>query len=199
MVVRNCSGVDLTLDRFELAEPNREASAYENGIRMVITPEHSELRDQDSFTHSIHWGLVGEFVLTLHTLENAPISQIIHIRNPALAAAQEACRTCNGEWGARGMLGLVGCICQTTDGGDRCHSSDECQGVCLFETFDEVLPGSPIDADAPICSEGQRRWVSRGSCSTQEVLFGCRAIIVERTFECRHANVVGRAPHLCVD
>ena len=87
------------------------------------------------------------------------------------ASTEAECKKCNGSWGPHGMVGVVGCLCATPDGGRACSSPRDCASECIVADVDaqQLVPRCPIlGAKLP------------GTCANDYVMFGCHAYIVEQ-------------------
>jgi hypothetical protein len=92
------------------------------------------------------------------------------------AETEEECRRCNGVWGPRGIIGALGCVCPTTDGGKACRRPADCEHRC--EIPNEAAYGLRAVRCRPDgdCIGGE---IPEGTCSHDFDIFGCRAWIVE--------------------
>jgi hypothetical protein len=85
-----------------------------------------------------------------------------------------SCRSvCNGEWGAHGMTGAVGCLCRTPDGGTPCQSPLDCAAECLIIPRDDRYEGvrcGPAGCNGPVI---------QGECAWTYASFGCHGRVVE--------------------
>jgi hypothetical protein len=106
------------------------------------------------------------------------------VRNPALEAARAECDACAGVWGTWGIAQSEGCICRTSDAGRACRDGEECEGLCLFERFEEVSPGMGV----PV-----------GRCSEMRVMFGCHPVIRAGASSDPPVSRPWRAPTICID
>jgi hypothetical protein len=89
-----------------------------------------------------------------------------------VATTEAACQQCSGSWGPHGMLGIVGCLCGTPDGGRPCSSPHDCASECLVMDADaeKLVPRCPVlGAKLP------------GVCAYAYVVFGCHAYVVEKS------------------
>ena len=110
------------------------------------------------------------------------------------AQTEEECRACNGTWGPRGIIGALGCVCPTIDGGQPCRSPSDCEHRCEITIEDALALGRVECLPSGICADGKR--LPQGSCSHTFDIFGCRAWIAEiDTDDGRRLQV----RHLCVD
>ncbi len=134
------------------------------------------------------------------TDEPVRIQQTFRVHNTDLKNAQAECRSCNGQWGRFGMLGWEGCNCRTPDAGRRCIDGRDCQGRCLFESFEVVE-----EASAPLCDEqgecraslGVRRAI--GACSEFRYVYGCHSIIPDGASHQPPASGAWRTGQVCAD
>ena len=130
----------------------------------------------------------------------APLALSAEVRNPALAAARDRCRECDGEWGRHGLLQLEGCRCRAADAGEECRDGRDCEGLCLYERFEVTQPERPLSCVGESCSYAFAMGVPVGRCSEFVTMFGCHSYlpdgIAERgPFPARSY----RASHVCVD
>jgi hypothetical protein len=94
------------------------------------------------------------------------------------ARTEEECELCNGTWGPRGIIGAVGCVCPTLDGGKPCRSPRDCEHRCELPWEEAVAAGGQIDCALDgDCGGGLR--IPEGTCSHDYDIFGCRAWMVE--------------------
>jgi hypothetical protein len=107
---------------------------------------------------------------------------------------EEDCRSCNGTWGPRGILGVPGCVCPTVDGGKPCRRSTDCEHRCELPWEDAVATG-PIRCHPDGTCDGGGR-LPEGRCAPTFEIFGCRAWIVEEQTDDGTLITVRR---ICVD
>lgn len=93
---------------------------------------------------------------------------------------------CNGEWGIHGLSQTPGCNCRTTDSGEACTASDQCQGACLVDATRtiEVEPGPPA------------RGYFAGECAEFVRSYGCHDVAPPMQ---TLLNLDEPPPTLCVD
>lgn len=102
----------------------------------------------------------------------------------------EACKaSCNGEWAAHGLAGVVSCLCRTKDSGRDCLDKSECQGECVLEPVRTkvVSPGPPTTG------------YFVGKCSEFVTVFGCARRIRAGTKEQPPADLSEAPPQICLD
>ncbi len=74
-------------------------------------------------------------------------------------ASAEECLALGGTWGPQGMLQLDMCDLPTTDAGQPCTDSSQCEGMCLAGETPEVGACSPTTLNFgcfPIMAGGQQ-------------------------------------------
>jgi hypothetical protein len=110
-------------------------------------------------------------------------------RQPKPRSAQECQKTCNGEWSAHGLSGVLSCLCRTGDSGKDCRDKAECQGECLLEPLrSEVLsPGPPAIG------------FFIGKCSEFVTTFGCARRIQAGTKDRGPVDLSEPPPQICLD
>jgi hypothetical protein len=128
----------------------------------------------------------GERAFALSNGERFDRAVTIQVRNDvpatpadaeALRRAEEACRTCQGEWGRHGMAGRPSCYCRARDGGKTCRSSADCQVRCEIP-FDAASLYDGVRCGPKGCRGGQSGVViPPGRCADYDRSFGCRASI----------------------
>lgn len=76
---------------------------------------------------------------------------------------KDECLAQGGAWGAFGLLIQEQCNLPTSDAGNSCLDSEECQGACIAELTPgqqaRVTGGQPVEVT--------------GTCSKQTLNFGC--------------------------
>ena len=102
----------------------------------------------------------------------------------------EACKaTCNGDWAAHGMMGVVSCLCRTTDVGKDCRDKAECQGECLLDPVrTQVVSQGPPTTGYFV-----------GKCSEFVTTFGCTRRIPVDTKERGPVDLSEVPPEICQD
>jgi hypothetical protein len=73
--------------------------------------------------------------------------------------SKEECLALGGTWGPQGMLQLDMCDLPTTDAGQPCNDSSQCEGMCLAGDTPEVGACSPTTLNFgcfPIMEGGQQ-------------------------------------------
>ncbi|MBN1772632.1 MAG: hypothetical protein JXB32_15285 [Deltaproteobacteria bacterium] len=198
-VVRNCSGETVELLRLELGGEDRTM------VEITPAPDRATLAPGGRFEHSLGWITAGTYELRARarTPDGFPIAATpaaVVVRNPALEAAQAACRACDGTWSGWGIAGVEGCDCTTRDAGRACTSDAECEGRCMFDGWAPLDEDDPLAAAAPTCADGEQRLVAHGRCSERTKIFGCVSVVgSEPRFDCRRPGLSGRAPTICID
>lgn len=182
--VLNCSEHSERIDHVEI----RRLDSAESEARLTHEFAQKHLDARESFSRSYNSRYSGGYQITLFH-DGEPIHARFTIRNPSREAAMLACEACNGDWGPRGMLSLVGCNCRTRDVGQRCISSADCEGACIYERSVRITDPPP---DQPECTS----WVMEGTCSARTSNFGCHAHLSEPHYACEREM---RAPYVCGD
>jgi hypothetical protein len=117
-----------------------------------------------------------------------PPDRITHADN------EEDCRRCNGTWGPRGIIGALGCVCPTIDGGKPCRRPSDCEHRCELPWSDAVAAGKIDCRPDGHCDGGGEPL--EGRCAPSFEIFGCRAWIVEDQTD---DGPRLRVRHVCVD
>ncbi len=120
----------------------------------------------------------------------APVSR------PAVSAAAgrtattpDACKRCDGEWGAHGLSGREGCLCKARDEGKRCRDGSECEGDCLV-----------VEGEREVVEQGPPpRGHFIGRCSRLVGTFGCHARLADGTLARGPQRLDLSPPVVCVD
>ncbi len=131
----------------------------------------------ESFTHRYDgWVRPGTYELVL-SYEAQGTSrerrERLRVTNTARAAAEQACRACNGRFGARGMLSIEVCSCRTNDAGKPCDDGNDCEGKC-------------VGRDGAF------------TCSEFEAVFGCHGYLPDGWSK-GSSSEARRVPYVCTD
>lgn len=96
--------------------------------------------------------------------DDAPADEIECSAAPVTAACRNdlssrgACLDEGGCWGSWGLAAAPSCNCPTTDGGEPCTSSDECEALCVSYEASHVN-----SCDQP----------AAGTCAERRSSYGC--------------------------
>jgi hypothetical protein len=182
IAIENCGPGGLMLEFIDVVGPN-------GGVMTMNFSPETMLRTGESVEREGFVAQGGDYRVLVHAAERdgtavdvGPVT--VPVSNPALDAERAACTACRGNWGPHGLTGHVGCICATNDAGRECRDGAECEGECVFERFDEVLPGMGV----PV-----------GRCSEMEFLFGCNALLRDGVAAEPPQPLPGRSPTICID
>lgn len=104
-------------------------------------------------------------------------------------SAEECRQSCNGEWAAHGISGVVSCLCRTSDAGRDCRDKSECRGECLLELVrsEQVSPGPPA------------RGYFIGKCAEFVTSFGCLRRIQSGAKSAGPVDLSELPPEICQD
>jgi hypothetical protein len=114
--------------------------------------------------------------------------------DPTLARARTDCDAAHGVLGPVGLAGSIRCTRPTLDGGRRCLSSSDCEGLCLEDHLEDIT-NAP---DGRTCAVGEHLRLHVGRCDTQTPRFGCTSRLDEVTSECIGPGLRGRSV-VCAD
>lgn len=106
------------------------------------------------------------------------------------ASAEECRKTCNGEWSAHGITGVVSCLCRTNDSGEDCRDKSDCQGDCLLADpvrTEKVSDGPPA------------RGYFIGKCAEFVTTFGCVRRIQPGAKTAGPVDLSEPPPAICLD
>lgn len=81
------------------------------------------------------------------------------------------CTRCKGDWGRHGLVGAVGCLCRTPDGGKPCESPHDCSAECMLD------PDRARALSNKCPAVGAKL---HGHCATRYTTFGCNGFVVEK-------------------
>ena len=171
LAVHNCRGTSIEIRELVMTD-------VEGDKQTVWTFEPDTLVEHEgTWTFERVLLVEGEYELML-TYGLDEMSTIVDwvgltVRNPALEEARESCEECNGDFGAHGMLGIVGCLCRTADAGRPCDDGNDCEGKC-------------ISGDTGF------------TCSEFTTVFGCHSYLPKGWSHETHTPPV-KVPHICVD
>jgi hypothetical protein len=179
LVAKNCSKEFLEFVKLEMFEQNRRSLVLEFSPPSIIPPGAA-------WQEKVPWSTSGDLQAVVYfrppgsggTGESA--SAEVKVKNAGLEAAQAACQRCNGTWGKFGVNNKERCDCKTKDAGKKCLDGDECQGECLFDTYD--LKGREI-----------------GHCSDNERVRGCVNIVAKGQSKIPPTNPPPRKLPTCLD
>jgi hypothetical protein len=123
-------------------------------------------------------------------------SAVVHsVTDPAFTAARDACLARAGTFAPAGMAQIFTCDAPTHDGGRRCLSNDDCEGVCI-EDHVEVTSAAP---DGRSCAAGEETRLHVGTCARTTSHFGCIAQLVTVTTECVPPDRMSSHQIVCSD
>lgn len=96
-----------------------------------------------------------------------------HFPTPDNLQAYRACIERGGKWVILGSMGEPDCISPTTDGGNKCANSFQCQSICIargqnVQSLPPELPFPDLVTPDPATKE-----ILYGTCSEWTVNFGC--------------------------
>jgi hypothetical protein len=169
------------------------------GPEITIEPQSPHLAPGGIFVHELPiWG-AGEYALVAEGNAGPLASGRVTVTNSTRAAAMTACTACRGEWGRRGLAGVEGCNCRTSDVGQSCDDGEDCEGACLFQRFDVVQPAKPLTCRDGKCSVTLALGRAVGACSEWRSNFGCKHRITRGASREPPVPLPGRAPLVCVD
>ncbi|MCL4872376.1 MAG: hypothetical protein KJ063_25725 [Anaerolineae bacterium] len=89
--------------------------------------------------------------------------------NSEVLQTREACEEAEGEWAKAPLSRQEYCNLPTSDGGQICQNSSQCEGTCIAKEVDDNASNEVI-----------------GECSSRNVIFGCFYLVEdgERQFRC---------------
>lgn|GEM_PF-2084691 len=170
---------------------------------LIYTPANGILPPGGAWSRDDQHSRAGTYTVfaNLRTdgAETRTADVVLTVDNPDLDAAMEACRACDGDWGAHGLASTVGCNCRTTDAGDECRDGRACEGACLFEHYEVVRPASDLCHPDGTCTVHPALGVPVGHCSAWQMNFGCRARVRRGAADEAPVVLPRRAPMLCAD
>jgi hypothetical protein len=104
-------------------------------------------------------------------------------------SAEECRQSCNGEWSAHGITGVVSCLCRTSDAGRDCRDKSECQGECLLTPVrtEQVSAGPPATG------------YFVGKCAEFVTSFGCSRRIQAGAKSAGPVDLSQPPPEICQD
>lgn len=85
-----------------------------------------------------------------------------------------------------GKAQVLMCNCRTHDAGKVCHDGAECEGNCLFETYEVVSKSPPTGVPA-------------GKCSDHQHQFGCFDIVERGASKEPPVPLPAPKPTICID
>lgn len=178
LLAKNCGKEFLEFWKLEMFEQGRKSLVLEFSPASII-PGGSGWQEH------IPWTTAGDLEAVVYyrppgggSSDSARTE--IKVRNVGLDAAKAACEQCKGTWGKYGVNHKEGCNCKTKDADKICHDGDECEGECLFHTYD-----------------GQGREV--GHCSDQQRMSGCINIVAKGQSKVTPRNPPPRKLPTCLD
>ncbi len=83
---------------------------------------------------------------------------------------QSSCEAQGGKWGRIGPSPVESCNLRTSDGGQVCSDSSECEGLCIAEL-------SPQDYERVRMSGGKVVIETKGKCAPWRITVGCNPVV----------------------
>jgi hypothetical protein len=178
LVAKNCSKEFLEFTKLEIFEQNRRSLILEFSPASIIPPGAA-------WQEKVPWTTVGDVEAVVYfrpagASSADKVSTDVKVRNFALDTAKAACEKCSGSWGKYGINNKERCNCKTKDADKKCTDGMQCQGICLFDGYDNA--GREL-----------------GHCSDVERVTGCKNVVAKGQSKLPPKNPPPRKLATCLD
>jgi hypothetical protein len=195
IVVRNDFPVTMWLDSVEVLLSRDRPSAF---VRAIDPPLRISAGNKATLpdVFELHGEGHHELRAGYHAQGDPPASRGSHVtvmsEHWLAEAALAGCLRCNDGPAER-------CLCRAADAGRRCTEPSRCQGVCLFDRFEEILP--PVCHPRPqhACSAWVRNGFRIGHCSALKAPVGCLDVLTEQDSAARKIVLPAANARRCFD